>query len=135
PRPPSGRLGAYWRLLTKDARTAFFNYGDTVVAFADALKSYEASHPVDLIQVVMSEVAPVLECADATTTLLLFDVFTRHARRELARARGVRSWLSRALRLMKIRDWERSWYAKADEVACVSSVDADVVSRILSRSV
>ena len=134
PRPPN-RLSAYWRLAAKSAGVALWRQGDKIELLDAALRRYQTEHRVDLVNVVMGDIAPVVVASGAPTSLLIFDVFTRHGERQVAAAHGLRASIVKMGHLRSLRRWEREWYPRASALACVSAPDAHALTSLLSRPV
>jgi glycosyltransferase involved in cell wall biosynthesis len=100
---------------------------------SDAVATEEDARPADLVFLMMGELSPVGAAAKAPTALLLFDVYSRLT--DLVRdERSLRAIRHRLERRNASR-WEPAWYSRADAVACVSEVDASLVSRMIGRPV
>jgi glycosyltransferase involved in cell wall biosynthesis/GT2 family glycosyltransferase len=132
---PRRPLGVAWRLPVAHPSIELFTKRLRLPALRDTLASLFEREPVDLVHVTMGEIAPVVRVASVPTTLLLFDVYSRQAERERDLAEGGFRRLRWETERRKLARWERHWYARFDSVACVSSVDADVVSRMMGGSV
>ena len=102
---------------------------------SQAVAAHELYRPVDLVCILQGDLAPVADVTNAPTALFLFDVVSRQADLVLSQdglsLRSVRRRLERRTALR----WEPLWYRKADSVACVSSVDAAIVAKMLDRNV
>ena len=132
---PRNRLGAYWRLAMKDAGTTLWRVGNKIELLGRALRRYEAQHRIDVVNVVMGDIAPVVRYTDAPTALLLFDVFTRHGERRLDATASIRERVVKTGHLRSIRRWEQEWYPRASALACVAEPDAEALTRLVSRRV
>jgi glycosyltransferase involved in cell wall biosynthesis/GT2 family glycosyltransferase len=99
----------------------------------ERIQREEAAHPYDVGFVIQGELAQVLDAITAPKALLLYDVYSRQT--ELVRKglslRALRYWLE----LRNSARWERSWYARADAIACVAQPDADAAKRMLGREI
>jgi glycosyltransferase involved in cell wall biosynthesis len=135
PDPPRSRLDAYWRLIAKDAGVAYWRQGQKLALLRDALQRYQSEHDVDLTHLVMGDIAPVIEVSRAPTALLLFDVFSRHAEREVLAARTMRDRFAKLALRRLLRRWETTWYPRATSVACVAAPDAAAVATMLPMPV
>lgn len=133
--PPRNRVALARRLVLADSGVIFWRQGNRVQALSRALTVYQERYPTDLVQVVMSDSAPVLAAAEGPRVLFLFDAFSRHLEREYANALRLRDVLRWRLELAKVRDWEKRWYRYASRVACNSSVDAAALEALLHRPV
>jgi glycosyltransferase involved in cell wall biosynthesis len=133
--PPRNRIAGYWRLFAEDPGVSRWHNGHSIDDLSAALVRHASATKVDLVQVVMTEAAPVLAHADAPSALLLFDVFVRQANDAVRDAPNLRHRILEIGRRRQMRRFERHWYARSDVIACVSSVDAEFVSKMTSRRV
>ena len=102
---------------------------------SQAVAAHERYRPVDLVCILQGDLAPVADVTNAPTALFLFDVVSRQADLVLSQdGLSLRSGRRRLERRTALR-WEPLWYRKADSVACVSSVDAAIVAKMLDRNV
>jgi len=132
---PRNRVALLWRLLTTKGMIDFWRKDDCVEQLSAAVRRAEVAQPFDLVQVMLGEMAPVLDAVRAPAALFLFDVYSRWVEGEIRHARSPRHrWMWR-LEASKIRRWEHSWYPRADAVACVSPVDAQPLQEFVSAPV
>ena len=100
---------------------------------AAAIAAEQRARPVDLVLILMGELAPVLAATNAPTALLLFDVYSRIG--DIVSGEVSLRAIRHRLERRNASRWEPRWYRRADAVACVSDVDAQIVSRMLGRPV
>jgi len=111
------------------------NRSERLKPLAEAIIAAESAHPVDVVQIFLGDLAPIADSARAPTALLLFDVYWRLADLVLNGSRPTVQSIRRRLERRNARRWEEKWYARANGVACVSRIDAELVSAMLSRPV
>src|SRR5437588_5930465 len=104
-----------------------------LVPLADVVRREESERPFDLVFVIQGEIAPILDVVKAPKALLLYDVYSRVAALVSGRlsVRAIRYRLEQR----SGPPWEKKWYGKADALAAVSALDAEIVSRMLGRPV
>lgn len=100
------------------------------------VQTEERAHPVDIVQIIQGDLAPMTAVARAPTALLLYDIYGRLADLVLKESRPplprrIRYHLERR----NARRWESHWYRQADGIACVSPVDAEIASSLVGRPV
>ena len=131
-----GRLRRLARVLKGDAPTLLASaMAGQVKPLSEAVAAHEQHRPVDVVCIFQGDLARVMDVTTAPSALFLFDVFSRLSVRVLKQpGLSLRSLRRRLERRTSLR-WEPRWYRKADSLACVSSVDAEIVSRMLGREV
>lgn len=134
-RGPRTRPTKLLRLLLGAAPTLeVWRRAGQIEPLAEALAAEERARPVDVVHVILGDLAPVASTARAPTALLLFDLYSRQTdlvQRDVHLSRAVRYRLQRR----NARRWEARWYRRADALACVSPVDAAAVSAMIGRTV
>jgi polysaccharide biosynthesis protein PslH len=134
---PRGRARMGWRLLTATPTVELWACGPRVPAAAAALAELHRRAPVDLVHLTLGEQAPLAGALPGVpSALLLFDVYSRDARRAAARpglAAGAR--LARRVEAAKLARWEARWYRRPTAVACLSPVDAEALTAMAGRPV
>ena len=128
---PPNRIAHLWRLATVDGMVEFWQKQEARDNLSTAVRQAETEHDYDLVQVLLGEMAPVIEATRAPTALFLFDVYTRHLGRLSTQAEAPRHRFMWAVERRKVERWERRWYPKADTIACVSEVDAGALKTLL----
>lgn len=132
---PRNRLALLWRLATKDAGEAVWAQTERIAALSEVFTERQGEYRPEFVQVVMSEVAPLLDLAVRPRALIVFDALERHMRQEVAQAQRLRDRLLWTLQLRNVRRWERRWYVLADRIACNSVADAEALSSVIGRPV
>ncbi|HJT38603.1 MAG TPA: glycosyltransferase, partial [Actinomycetota bacterium] len=131
-----GRMRKVARLVTGRAPTALASaMTGQLRPLSDAVVAHERSRPVDVVCIFQGDLAPIADATNAPSALFLFDVFSRQADLVLKDGGWSTRSLRRRLERRMARRWEPAWYRKADSVACVSAVDADIVRAMLNRPV
>lgn len=132
---PRNRPTKLLRLLLGAAPTLeVWRRAGQIEPLAEALAAEERARPVDIVQVILGDLAPVAVSARAPTALLLFDLYSRQTdlvEKNVHLTRAIRYRLQQR----NARRWEARWYRRADALACVSPVDAATVSAMLDRAV
>jgi glycosyltransferase involved in cell wall biosynthesis len=100
---------------------------------AEAIRAEVAERPVDVVVVFLGDLAPVAGASPAPTALMLFDIYARQT--ELME----RGLTKRAIRFRLERRnaarWEAKHYRRAEGVACVSPIDAEIAAKMIGRPV
>jgi len=100
---------------------------------AAAVSVEQSARPFDLVAIFLGDMAPIVAVARAPSALLLFDVYSRQTALVSAglSPRAIRYRLERR----NATDWESSLYRRADGVASVSPIDAELLSRMLGHEI
>ncbi len=132
---PRSRVTGLLSLIRGDAPTLTLSMRKrSLEPLADALVDEHHARPADLVFIVMGDLAPVADAIDVPTALLLFDIYWRQSD-SVRGTRRLRTEVRLRLERRNALRWERQWYPRAEGIACVSDVDARLVSTALGRSV
>jgi len=134
---PRTKASKFVRLLLGAGPTiAVSNRAARMTPLAEAVRAEEAAHPVDIVQIIQGDLAPIADVARAPTAMLLYDIYSRLADLVLQESRPP---LPRRLRYhlerRNARRWESHWYRRTGGLASVSPVDAEIASVIAERPV
>jgi glycosyltransferase involved in cell wall biosynthesis len=131
-RPPQSRVQTTLALARAREPLHSWVLGARIAALREAIRR---RGPADHVHVMMGEIAPVLEAVPGSSSLLLFDSYTRHAE-ALLRLEGIpRRRLRWRIERRLARSFERRWYPCASALATVSPDDADALRGLLGRPV
>ncbi|HLW17162.1 MAG TPA: glycosyltransferase, partial [Actinomycetota bacterium] len=100
---------------------------------ADAVARAQRAQTFDVTFVIQGELAPILDAVQGPTALLLYDIYSRVSALVSNRlsSRSVRYRLEQR----NAGPWERARYKRADAIAAVSPLDAEIASRMAGKPV
>jgi glycosyltransferase involved in cell wall biosynthesis len=100
---------------------------------ADAVGRAQRAQAFDLTFVIQGELAPILDAVEGPTALLLYDIYSRVSALVSNRlsSRSIRYRLEQR----NAGPWERARYKRADAIAAVSPLDAEIASRMAGKPV
>jgi glycosyltransferase involved in cell wall biosynthesis len=131
-RPPQSRLQTALALTRARQPLHSWVLGGRIDALRAAIRRRGS---VDHVHVMMGEIAPVLDVVPGSSSLLLFDSYTRHAEALLGLEHIPRRRLRWRIERGLARSFERRWYPLATALATVSPDDADTLRDLLDRPV